>query len=62
MVYDVYCFFKKDAKCDKEALERTSEATKTSVRTVRRIVDEVKKSGLLAVFRTPGKKKMGKKR
>ncbi|XP_046416169.1 uncharacterized protein LOC124177619 [Neodiprion fabricii] len=62
MVYEVYCFFKKDAKSDKEALERTSEATKTSVRTVRRIVDEVKKSGLLAVFRTPGKKRSGKKK
>ncbi|XP_046428166.1 uncharacterized protein LOC124183570 [Neodiprion fabricii] len=62
MVYEVYCFFKKDAKSDKEALERTSEATKTSVRTVRRIVDEVKKSGLLAVFRTPGKKSSGEKK
>ncbi|GBP61683.1 hypothetical protein EVAR_43621_1 [Eumeta japonica] len=62
MVYDVYCFLKKDAKSDKQALERTSEATKTSVRTVRRIVDEVKKSGLLVVFRTSGKKRSGKKK
>ncbi|GBP55377.1 hypothetical protein EVAR_31897_1 [Eumeta japonica] len=62
MVYDVHCFLEKDAKSDKEALKRPSEATKTFVRTVRRIVDEVKKSGLLAVFRTPGKKRWEKKR
>ncbi|GBP00595.1 hypothetical protein EVAR_76886_1 [Eumeta japonica] len=62
MVCDVYCFLKKGAKSDKEALERTSEATITSVRTVRRIVDEIKKFGLLAVFRTTGKKRSGKKK
>lgn len=61
MVYDVFCFLKNSAKHDKEAIALTSEATKTSVSTVRRIVKEGKGSDLLTVFRTPGKKRSGKK-
>lgn len=62
MIYNVYTYLKKDSKNEKEAWARTSEATKASVSSVRRIVDEVKKSGFLAVFRTPGKKRSGKKK
>ncbi|XP_037875263.1 uncharacterized protein LOC119630329 [Bombyx mori] len=53
MVYDVYCFLKKQGNNDMETVKETSEATKTSVSTVRRIINEAKGSNLLAVFRTP---------
>lgn len=57
MVYDVYCFMEKEAKTQKEIVKRTAEATKTSERTVRRIVKEGKNSELISEFRTPGKKR-----
>lgn len=62
MVYDVYCFFKKDGKGFIETVKNTANATKTSVSTVRRIINEAKGSDLLTVFRTPGKKRSGKKK
>lgn len=62
MVYDVYCFMMKDGKSDMETVKNTADATKTSVSTVRRIIKEAKSSDLLTVFRTPGKKRSGKKR
>lgn len=62
MVYDVYCFMQKGGKNDKETVKQTAEATKVSESTVRRIIKEAKNSDLLTVFRTPGKKRNGKKR
>lgn len=57
MVYDVYCFMENETQSEKETVKRTSAATKTSERTVRRIVKEGRNSEFLTVFRTPGKKR-----
>ncbi|CAH2231975.1 jg4036 [Pararge aegeria aegeria] len=57
MVYDVYCFMKKDAakqNCimtKNQIMARTSEATQISVSTIRRILQEAKTSD---IFKTPG--------
>ncbi|XP_021199802.3 uncharacterized protein LOC110383347 [Helicoverpa armigera] len=57
MVFDVYSYMAKDGLTEKETVKRTSEATKTSERTVRRIVQESRNSEFLTAFRTPGKKR-----
>ncbi|CAH2220165.1 jg6898 [Pararge aegeria aegeria] len=62
MAYDVYCYMKKDGKSDVEKFKQTSESTKKSVNTVRRIIEEAKESDLLTVFRTPGKQRSGKRK
>lgn len=69
MVYDVYTFMKKEAeeglKYDLKAVhKRTAAATGVSERTVRRIISVANEpsSDLLAVFRTPGKKRQGVKK
>ncbi|XP_045774093.1 uncharacterized protein LOC123873329 [Maniola jurtina] len=65
MIYDVYCFMKREADNNavnnlKQCMKRTAEATKCSESTVRRIVKGSKDSELLTVFRTPGKNKRKK--
>ena len=61
-MYDVYCVIIKQGKNDMEKVKQTSEARKTSVSTVRCIINEAKGSGLLIVLGTPGKKRSGKKK
>lgn len=69
MVYTVLQFMKKEAQeglqFDLKAVQkRTAAATGVSECTVRRIASEVKANdpNMLTVFRTPGKKRAGKKR
>lgn len=69
MVYDVLKFMKKEAQdglqCDLKAVtKRTALATGVAERTVRRIASLANdpSSSMLAVFRTPGKKRSGIKR
>lgn len=58
----MYFFFKDDNKNDIDVINKTVEVRKTSVSTVRRIINVAKNSNLLVVFRTLGKKRSGKKK
>ena len=67
IVYNVSTFMQKEAdegiKINiKHVQKRVAEATGVSTKTVRRINAEANKSEFIAVFRTPGKKRTGKKK
>lgn len=64
IIYNVYCYIKNENSglTETQIKNKTAEATKTSLATVRRIVKVSNQSELISVFRTPGKDRQQTKR